>query len=687
MKLKQLLLLLLFCGILFELSSVPTAAQDAVQLILTGSRVTDSLVPDGNSDLVAPGGQATYSLVIEHAGVAPQTIHPMIALPPGQHYLPETLRINGRPATITPIVEANRVTWPGVTLPAAQVTGAGNMAGVHIFFSNNHPSVAEIDQRLAWAFTLIGAGGTIKLFLPAINEHWTSAPDWLVYAVNRCYELGMRPVVRIGFGNGDHSSFTRRHHDPVGQMSRTDAAEEYAGIGNATRNIVHHLLASTAATSANGELTVILGNEPNLEWIERDWFVDYSYVRQPDGSVDTNWLTTDPADPTAAANSPDGWRLFVRGMPGPNNAAPTYESRIDDYMHYLGYDAAVEYGRFLYTTSRLLQELQNPRLQVAAGAIASGGGDLDGRYAYHQRHFIRRMLRAFPNALEHIDLWTTNNYPYTVPPWENYHNNPADFDLHPLGEPFWHTEVSIDAYRGDLDYLAYLKRQGVATTVPTRGLIGEIGYGTGPIWGTEFGYTPITEDLRAHYMADIFEQYYNNWRQELFGVNLWHLGDPDQTRSDYHMFDFVYPDSQSIQGWPTHRHLIYDAIATRQSRPGPARVIITFAVRLDPNLAPGAALATASLGTVGPTAHYQLSVSTQAELPLPQPPQASPQPPQAPEPTLQPTPQPTLQPTAQQIYPTFQPPQAPPQTTLPVPTSAPRPTQPPAAPMPLPITP
>ncbi len=76
-------------------------------------------------------------------------------------------------------------------------------------------------------------------------------------------------------------------------------------------------------------------------------------------------------------------------------------------------------------------------------------------------------------------------------------------------------------------------------------------------WGTEFGFAPITEDLRAQYMSDIFETYYNTWRNKLIGVNLWQLGDPDQARAAYHMFDFVYPDSQSIQGWPTHRHLVY----------------------------------------------------------------------------------------------------------------------------------
>ncbi len=39
-------------------------------------------------------------------------------------------------------------------------------------------------------------------------------------------------------------------------------------------------------------------------------------------------------------------------------------------------------------------------------------------------------------------------------------------------------------------------------------------------WGTEFGFAPITEDLRMRYMPDIFETYYNTWRNELRGVNL-----------------------------------------------------------------------------------------------------------------------------------------------------------------------
>ncbi len=679
MKLRQFLLLLLFCGGLFGLStySAPVVAQDSMRLVLTGSRATESLVPLGNSDLVVAGGLATYSLIIENARAFPQVVDATVTLPPGLHYLPDTLRINGLPPVNAPVAAGSQVRWSGVTVPAAQGTGPGNLAGVHIFFANDYPSYAEIDQRLAWAVNLVGVGGTIKLFLPGINEHWTAAPEWLIYAVQRSYQLGMRPVVRIGFANGDQSSFTRRSDDPVGQMNRADAAAGYQHIAGAMYRVVAHLLVATAPSAARAsspELTVIIGNEPNLEWVERDWFIDYSYVRQPDGSFDTNWLTTDPADPTAAANNPDGWRVFVRGMPGSAGIPPTYDSRLDDYIHYLGYDAAVEYGRFLRTSSAMLQELSNSRLQVAAGPIASGGGDLDGRYAYHQRHFIRRMLQAVPDALAHIDVWTTNNYPYSVPPWENYHANPADFERYPLGEPFWHTEVSIDAYQGDLDYLAYLQRQGVAQVVPSQAIIGEVGYGVGPGWGTEFGFAPITEDLRAQYMSNIFETYYNNWRNELIGVNLWQLGDPDQARASYHMFDFVYPDSQSMQGWPTHRHLVYDAVATRQSRPGPGRVILTFQAWLDPGIVPGEITASAMLLPAGPTASYQLTVGTQAGLPLPQPtpppPQPTPPPPQPTPPPPQPTPPPS------------QPTPPPPQPTPPPPT----PTIPPDVTIPLPLT-
>jgi uncharacterized repeat protein (TIGR01451 family) len=681
MKLRQLLLLLLFCGGLFglSLSPVPAVAQDEMRLVLTGSRATESLVPPGSSDLVVAGGLATYSLIIENTGTFPQMVDATVTLPPGLHYLPETLRINGLSPVNPPVAAGAQVRWSGVTVPAARGAGPGNLAGVHIFFANDYPSYAEIDQRLAWAVNLVGAGGTIKLFLPGINEHWTAAPEWLIYAVQRSYQLGMRPVVRIGFANGDQSSFTRRRDDPVGQMNRADAAAGYQHIAGALRRVVAHLLAESAgvaATAPSAELTVIIGNEPNLEWVERDWFIDYSYVRQPDGSFDTGWLTTDPADPTAAANSPAGWRLFVRGMSGPSGTPPTYDSRLDDYTHYLGYDAAVEYGRFLRAGSAMLQELYNPRLQVAAGAIASGGGDLDGRYAYHQRHFIRRMLQAVSDALVHVDVWTTNNYPYSVPPWENYHANPADFERYPLGEPFWHTEVSIDAYQGDLDYLAYLQRQGVAQVVPSQAIIGEVGYGIGPGWGTEFGFAPITEDLRARYMSDIFETYYNTWRNELIGVNLWQLGDPDQARAAYHMFNFVYPDSQSVQGWPTHRHLVYDAVATRQSRPGPGRAIITFQARLDPGLAPGGIAASAALLPAGPTVSYQLTVGTQTELPLPQPPTEPPLPPEPPQPTPQPPP-----PTLATPPPAPEPPQSRPEPPQPTPTI------PPDVTVPLPLTP
>jgi hypothetical protein len=589
------------------------AAQAAgPRLTLTAARVSDDFIPEGSSDALRAGARASFSLIVEQDGAAPVPVEATLELPQGFGYLPETLRVNGLPAPAeAAVLSANgRLRLTGLSLPAAQGAGEGNLAGIHVFFSPE-PSLEEIDRRLEWAARLVGQGGTIKLFLPGLTEHTSEAPYWMVHAVRQVYALGLRPVVRLGYANGDASSFTRKWDDGVGQMSRADAAGGYWAIGWATRQVAAHLLAATADVAAgapSGELTLIVGNEPNLEWVERDWFIDYSYVRRDDGSFDEGWLTADPADPNAKANNAAGWKLFVRGIPGADGAEPGYDARLDDYTRYMGYDAAVEYARFLRTTSGLLQELESPRLLVAGGAIASGGGDLEGRYAYHQRHFIRRMLREVPDALSQLDLWTTNNYPYTLPPWDNYHSRPADFDAYPLGEPFWHTEIGIDSYQGDLDYLAYLQRQGLAQGVPTRAIIGEVGYGVGEGWGTDFGGPPLTEDLRAQYMADIFERYYNGWRAQLAQVNLWQLGDPEHERPTFHMFDMVFPDSASVDGWPTHRHLVYDAVATRASRPGPGRLIVSFEARIDPELRAGYVEARAQLLPEGAEARYILRV-------------------------------------------------------------------------------
>jgi hypothetical protein len=606
----------LLIGLLLATTLLPAPAnaqQPAPQLVVTASRVSDTFIPLGSSDTITPGARATLSLIVEHPGAAPLPATAALTLPVEAALVPGTLRVNGLPTGLTPYVAAGQLRFDGLVLPPAHAATEQNLAGVHVFLSRE-PSLLEVERRVDWAITLVGTGGTVKLFLPGIHQGTTEAPYWLVHAVRRIYAAGLRPVVRLGYANGDGSSFTRKWDDGVGQMSRADAANGYWGIGWATRAVVSHLLLGTADAAAqapSAELTVIVGNEPNLEWVERDWFIDYDYVRQPDGSFDTNWLTTDPADPTAAANGVLGGKRFVKGLPGPNGAAATYESRLDDYARYLGYDAAVEYGRFLQTSSGLLKQLGDGRLVVAAGAVASGGGDLEGRYAYHQRHFIRRMLQAVPEALAHVDLWTTNNYPYTLPPWDNYHANPADFDAYPLGEPFWHTEIGIDSYQGDLDYLAYLQRQGLVATVPQRAIIGEVGYGIGEGWGTAFGGPPITQDLRAAYLSDIFERYYNGWRGELVGVNLWQIGDPEHERPTFHMFDMVYPDSESVAGWPTHRHLQYDALAARASRPGPSRTILTFELQLAPTTPPGPLPLTAELPGLGASAAYTLTVASQ----------------------------------------------------------------------------
>jgi hypothetical protein len=672
---------------LLATSFLPHAqAQTGVRPLLTGSQISPDFIPLGSSDDLTPGGRASYSIILENDLTSPQQLDATLGLPAGMRYIEGSLRVNGLPSGQLVIDAGDQLVVPGLQVPAAR--SGPNLAGIHVFF-HEYPTIDEVEERLAWAAKLVGPGGTIKIFHPSITERTTEPYEWAVYAVRRIYEMGLRPVVRLGFANGDTSSFTRRHDDPVGQMNRADAANEYQGISMAIQHVVAGLLAQTAdlaAQAPSGELTVIVGNEANLEWVERDWFIDYEYVRQPDGSFDQSWLTTDPNDPDAGANSPYGWKLFVRGIPTPERPV-TYDTRLDDYTYYLGYDGAVEFGRFLRSSSRKLKELENGRLLVAAGAIASGGGDLYGRYAYHQRHFMRRMLQSVPDALNNIDLWTTNNYPYTLPPEDNYHNHPANFDRYPLGEQFWHTEIGIDSYRGDLDYLAYLKRRGIAQNVPTRAIIGEMGYGIGPGWGTEFGGPHITEDLRARYMSDIFERYYNTWSAELDSVNIWQLGDPDHNQPTYHMFDMVYPNSASLEGWPTNRHLVFDAVATRASLPGPGRLIVSFELQLADSL-PSSPLVANLLLSTGQTASYTLYGPNSRPEAQPNPP-APPTEPPAPtqEPVVPPTepPPPEVTPSEEPLPapapiepPSEQPSPTPSEEPLPAPAPIEQPAEPPA---------
>lgn len=562
------------------------ANEDGIRLLVTGSRVSES-AQAGRADVLQTGNRATYSLILENDHPFPRSVDVTLTLPPGQAYLPWSLRVNGLPATIgqpleTPTSDGVQLAWPGLILPGApRVLETNNLAGIHLFFKQD-PTHAEIDERIAWAVRLLGRGGMVKFYLPKIKQQWDGAPPWISYAVRRCYEEGMRPVVRLGFENGDMSSFTRTEKQMFGQMSRADAEQNYVGIGGAIQRIVHDLLdqsADVAAAAPSDQLTIILGNEPNLEWLEFTWFVDYDEVKWPDGSLDPSWLTTQPDHTNAVANTPNGRHYFVIGFPRPG-VTMTPDQLLDDYEYYLGYDAAIEYGRFLRTSSRMLRALDTPRVRIAAGAIASGGGSLDARYGYHQHHFYRRMLQAVPDALASVDLLTTNNYPYSRPPWDNYHRTPADFSLYPRTEHFWRTESTIDSYLSDLDYVAHLHAQGIGAGAPTRGMIGEMGYGISGIWATAYDFEPINEDLRARYMSDIFETYYNHWRETLADVNLWQLGDPDVDRDRYHPFNYVYPDSQMHEGWPTHRHLVYDAIATRASRPGAGRMIMTIETQI-----------------------------------------------------------------------------------------------------------
>lgn len=136
---------------------------------------------------------------------------------------------------------------------AMPAMGTNNPYGVHTMLQDfgHYPT---IDTHLTWAKTLVGEGGYVKQLIYPITTSTTGPQQWWIYFADKCYDLDLNPVYRLGGTTGENGWW---------QKPEADAPGDYTTIANVIKNIVSQLPRRDGHT-----LYIEVFNEPNLkiEW-------------------------------------------------------------------------------------------------------------------------------------------------------------------------------------------------------------------------------------------------------------------------------------------------------------------------------------------------------------------------------------------------------------------------------------
>nr|MBC7246051.1 DUF11 domain-containing protein [Chloroflexota bacterium] len=207
---------------------------------------------------VAAGGRVTYTITLTNAGNEPaEGITIRDALPDGFTYLPGTSRITVNGVTVSttdPVISGRTLTWakptPGLRLPSGR---NASVYGIHTFVQSrwNPCDQGYIDYQLDRARELMGAGSYVTQLLDWIDPTWQGPLDCWKYFVNKAYDRGLIPVVRLA-GASTPQFWIKPKPDPDGR---------YGSWARAFSKVVEGL------PKRDGyNLYVQVWNEPNLNW-------------------------------------------------------------------------------------------------------------------------------------------------------------------------------------------------------------------------------------------------------------------------------------------------------------------------------------------------------------------------------------------------------------------------------------
>jgi len=196
---------------------------------------------------VAAGQTATYAVTITNPTDATQAAALQYLLPEGFSYVPWSTQIRQNGALVStqePAVVGNAVTWLGLSVPPRRT---GTHYGMHTFVQDRCND-GYINAQLERVLQVAGPGAYVKQLLYRIDTNTSGPSGCWVYFVNRCYDLGLVPVVRLGT---DLDGANWRKPEPYGAMAE------------AFKRVVAGL-----PRRDGHKLYVEIGNEPNLniEW-------------------------------------------------------------------------------------------------------------------------------------------------------------------------------------------------------------------------------------------------------------------------------------------------------------------------------------------------------------------------------------------------------------------------------------
>ncbi|MBC7233254.1 MAG: DUF11 domain-containing protein [Chloroflexi bacterium] len=207
---------------------------------------------------VVAGGRVTYIITLTNAGnEAAEGITIRDTLPSGFAYLPGTSRITVNGVTVStadPNISGRTLTWskpsPGFHLPSGR---SGSFYGIHTFVQSrwNPCDHGYIDYQLDRARELMGAGGYVTQLCDWIDTSWQGPLDCWKYFVNKAYDRGLTPVVRLA-GASTPQFWIKPTPDPD---------ESYSSWARAFSKVVEGL------PKRDGYyLYVQIWNEPNLDF-------------------------------------------------------------------------------------------------------------------------------------------------------------------------------------------------------------------------------------------------------------------------------------------------------------------------------------------------------------------------------------------------------------------------------------
>lgn len=141
-------------------------------------------------------------------------------------------------------------------LPLALSSPPRPIFGIGVY--NDTPGSPLVVDQLPVASNLTGTGGFVLLFFETFdptNPSLLLPLPWQVDALNQAYQLGLRPVVRLG----QHSRNYRYFSDDAGHLHYTHLASLYAA----------YVAALPLPPPSSGPLFVGVGNEFNIrgEWL------------------------------------------------------------------------------------------------------------------------------------------------------------------------------------------------------------------------------------------------------------------------------------------------------------------------------------------------------------------------------------------------------------------------------------